>query len=81
MLSLLGLALSVGMLLDNSVVVLENIYRHRQEGDRDAKRAAIEGASEVGLAVVAATATSIIVFVPMMFMSQSRMMVFMKDFG
>ncbi|MGN0293593.1 MAG: efflux RND transporter permease subunit [Lachnospiraceae bacterium] len=64
--SLSGLALGVGMLVDNSIVVIENIYRMRREGV-PAKRAAIEGASQVSGAIVASTLTTICVFAPIVF--------------
>ncbi len=64
--SLGGLALGVGMLVDNSIVVLESIHRCRQEGD-ELVRATLRGTSEVGSAVLAATLTSIAVFFPMVF--------------
>ncbi|MCZ6670681.1 MAG: efflux RND transporter permease subunit [Acidobacteria bacterium] len=64
--SLGGLALGVGMLVDNSIVVLEAIFRKRQEG-KDARRAATEGAGSVGKAVVASTLTTVAVFVPIIF--------------
>ncbi|XOV71595.1 MAG: efflux RND transporter permease subunit [Verrucomicrobiota bacterium] len=64
--SLGGLALGVGMLVDSSIVVLESIYRCIQEGD-DLKTAAIRGAREVRGAVTASTLTSIAVFLPMVF--------------
>ncbi|HSG27343.1 MAG TPA: efflux RND transporter permease subunit, partial [Candidatus Krumholzibacterium sp.] len=64
--SLGGIALGVGMLLDNSIVVLENIARHRERGKniRDASR---DGASEVGTAVIASTLTTVAVFLPLVF--------------
>ena len=64
--SLGGLALGVGMLVDSSIVVLESIYRCRQEGDT-IKLAAVRGAREVRGAVTASTLTSIAVFLPMVF--------------
>ncbi len=64
--SLGGLALGVGMLVDNAIVVLESIYRHREMG-RPALSAALVGAQEVGRAVVAATVTTVVVFVPIVF--------------
>ncbi len=67
--SLAGLAFAVGMVVDNSIVVLENIYRHRQMGKRRA-RAALEGASEVWGAVLASTLTTIAVFVPVLFVRE-----------
>lgn len=64
--SLGGMALGIGMLVDNSIVVLESIHRCREEGD-DLIRATIRGTSEVGSAVMASTLTSIAVFFPMVF--------------
>lgn len=64
--SLSGLALGVGMLVDNSVVVIENIYRLRHEG-YSVKQAAIEGAKQVAGAIVASTLTTICVFAPIIF--------------
>jgi len=64
--SLGGLALGVGMLVDNSIVVLESIDRHRRLG-RSRRRAAAEGGSEVAGAVTAATLTTVSVFVPIVF--------------
>ncbi|MEZ5363400.1 MAG: efflux RND transporter permease subunit [Bryobacterales bacterium] len=62
-----GLALGVGMLVDNAIVVLENIFRHREEG-LDGKEAAILGSKEVSVAITASTLTTIAVFVPVLFM-------------
>jgi len=61
-----GLALGIGRLVDDAIVVLENVFRHRQQGERP-KEAAVIGASEVSTAVLAATVTTIIVFVPIFF--------------
>lgn len=61
-----GLALGVGMLVDNAIVVLEVIFRYREEG-HDALSAATEGTSEVAMAITASTLTSIVVFVPILF--------------
>ncbi|MGI6452573.1 MAG: efflux RND transporter permease subunit [Syntrophomonadaceae bacterium] len=66
LLTLGGLALGIGRIVDDSIVVFENIYRHRSLG-LPPKEAAIAGASEVGNAVVAATLTIIAVFIPMVF--------------
>ena len=66
--SLGGIALAVGMLVDNSIVVLENIVRKREQGE-DIVTAAQNGTTEVGSAVVAATLTTIAVFFPMVFIS------------
>lgn len=64
--SLSGLALGVGMLVDNSIVVIENIYRLRKEGV-PVKEAAIIGAKEVGGAITASTLTTVSVFLPIVF--------------
>ena len=66
MISLSGLALGVGMLVDNSIVVIENIYRMRSEGTPAAK-AAVRGAREVAGAIAASTLTTICVFLPIVF--------------
>ncbi|MDD4957024.1 MAG: efflux RND transporter permease subunit [Candidatus Omnitrophica bacterium] len=66
MMSLGGLALGVGMLVDNAIVVMENIFRHREMG-KPPEQAATEGAEEVSNAIVASTLTTIAVFLPMVF--------------
>jgi|SoiMethySBSTD1v2_1073268.scaffolds.fasta_scaffold07741_8 HAE1 family hydrophobic/amphiphilic exporter-1 len=63
-----GLALGVGMLLDNAIVVLDNVFRFRDEG-QPIKAAAIQGTSEVGNAIMASTLTSVAVFVPLVFLT------------
>jgi HAE1 family hydrophobic/amphiphilic exporter-1 len=65
-LSLAGIAFAVGMLVDNFIVVLENIYRHRREGD-DTLSATVRGAQEVWGAVFASTLANLAVFVPVLF--------------
>ncbi|MCK5840581.1 MAG: efflux RND transporter permease subunit [Candidatus Sabulitectum sp.] len=64
--SLAGLSISIGMIVDNSVVVLENIHRRRREGAAR-EEAASHGASQVGMAVTASTLTTVAVFIPMLF--------------
>ena len=64
--SLSGLALAIGMLVDNSIVVLENIYRLRTRGV-SAPRAAVQGAKQIAGAVVASTLTTVCVFLPVVF--------------
>ncbi len=66
LISLAGFALGVGMMVDNSIVVLENIYRWRQEG-MDTIRAAEFGTKEVMRSITASTLTTLIVFVPIIF--------------
>lgn len=66
LLTLGGLALGVGMMVDNAIVIIENIYRYRQNGN-SMKESAVKGTSEVGPAVIAATLTTVIVFLPIIF--------------
>ena len=66
--SLGGLAVAVGRVVDDSIVVLESIYRHVQRGE-DQKKAALEGTKEVALAITASTLTTVAVFLPMAFIS------------
>ncbi len=65
--SLGGLALGVGMLVDNSIVVLESIVRHRRRGDKPRDEAVVDGTVEVGQAITASTLTTIAVFLPILF--------------
>ncbi|MBU0680330.1 MAG: efflux RND transporter permease subunit [Proteobacteria bacterium] len=67
--SLAGISFAVGMLVDNSIVVLENIDRHRKMG-KSAMTAAHDGATEVWGAVLASTATTVAVFLPVIFMQE-----------
>lgn len=67
--SLAGISFAVGMLVDNSIVVLENIDRHRKMG-KSAFQAALDGAQEVWGAVFASTATTVAVFLPVIFMEE-----------
>jgi HAE1 family hydrophobic/amphiphilic exporter-1 len=78
--TLSGLMMAVGMLIDNAVVVVENIFRHREMGDTP-QGAASEGASEVGLAILAGTLTTVIVFAPLFFMTPDQMGVQIRAFG
>jgi HAE1 family hydrophobic/amphiphilic exporter-1 len=64
--SLAGLALAIGMLVDNSIVVLENIFRHLELGE-EPRQASIAGAREVGMAITASTLTTVAVFAPVLF--------------
>ncbi|KXZ40549.1 hydrophobic/amphiphilic exporter-1, HAE1 family [Alkalithermobacter thermoalcaliphilus JW-YL-7 = DSM 7308] len=75
LISLGGLALGIGMLVDNSIVVLENIYRFRQEGYSN-DEAAIKGTNEVIMAVFASTMTTIAVFLPIVFIQGFTAIVF-----
>ncbi len=75
-LTLIGMALAIGMLVDNSVVVLENIYRHASMG-KSRREAVIQGTSEIRRSVFAATLTTVTIFVPFLFASE----VFVKLIG
>ena len=63
--SLSAIAIAVGMVVDNAVVVLENVFRHRESGE-SRKEAAIFGAQEVSQAILASTVTTIVIFLPLM---------------
>ncbi len=69
--SLAGLMLALGMLVDNSIVVIESIFRHRNELGEPSRTAALKGASEVALPILASTATTLCVFTPIIFMGGS----------
>jgi HAE1 family hydrophobic/amphiphilic exporter-1 len=79
-LTLLGLTLSVGIVIDDAIVVLENIYRFIEEKHMNPFEAAIEGTREIGLAVLATTLSLIAVFLPVAFMS-GIVGRFMNSFG
>ncbi len=64
--SMAGLALAVGLLIDNSIVVLENIFRHR-EMNKEIRIASDDGTTEVGVAIIASTLTTLAIFVPIFF--------------
>lgn len=68
MMSLMGMSLCVGILVDDSIVVLENIHRHLQMG-KDARTAAEDGRNEIGMAAIAITLCDIVVFMPIAFMT------------
>ncbi|MGD9322816.1 MAG: efflux RND transporter permease subunit [Desulfobacterales bacterium] len=62
-----GLALGVGMMVDSSIVVLENIFRRRNEIGEMPEKASVEGAREVGPAIIASTITTLVIFLPLIF--------------
>ena len=78
-LTLLGLVLAIGLVVDDSIVVLENIYR-RMEGGEPALIAAVDGSREIGFAVIATTAVLVAVFVPMSFLQGAVGKLF-REFG
>ncbi|MCX5702180.1 MAG: efflux RND transporter permease subunit [Candidatus Omnitrophica bacterium] len=66
--SLSSLAIAIGMVVDNAIVVVDNVMRHRENGEKP-NEAAVFGTSEVGLAVSASTFTTVVVFLPMVFLT------------
>ncbi len=74
-LTMMGLMVGVGMVVDNAIVILENIYRMRGKG-LPPKEAAVTGAGEVGLAITMATLTTVVVFLPLMLMSGNAQLTF-----
>lgn len=70
LLSLMGLMLAVGMVVDNAIVVVETIYRHRADG-LSARDAAVKGTAEVNLAILLSTMTTMVVFLPVILMSEN----------
>lgn len=79
-LSMMGLMLSVGMLVDDAIVVLESIYKSRQEGMNKVE-AAEKGSHAVGMAVTASTLTTIIVFLPLIVGKKTDMTIFLAEIG
>lgn len=78
--TLLGLTLAVGIVIDDAIIVLENIVRYLDEHNVDAKTAAIEATKEISLAVLATTISLVIIFVPIAFMTGYAKR-FMNQFG
>ena len=76
-LSMMGLMLAVGMLVDNAVVITESIFRHRAEKPAEPFSSTLAGVNEVGVAVIAGTATTIIVFAPIIFGAQIDITIFL----
>lgn len=78
--TMMGLMVGVGLVVDNAIVILENIYRFRANGSNP-REASILGASEVGLAITMATLTTVVVFLPLMVMSGGTATFFMTRIG
>ncbi len=78
--TMLSLIVALGMLVDNSIVVIENIYRYNQLGLGPVE-SAIRGADEVGMAITASTLTTIVVFVSIMYMDAGELSSYMQQFG
>ncbi len=79
-LSIAGLTLSIGMLIDNAIVIAENVFRYRQLG-HDAKTAATLGVREVGLPITLATMTTVAVFLPISLLGDSQIPVMLREVG
>ncbi|MHC4509714.1 MAG: efflux RND transporter permease subunit, partial [Planctomycetota bacterium] len=73
-----GLALGVGMMVDSSIVVLENIFRHRSEDKEAPSIASVEGAQEVGPAILASTITTLVIFLPLVFVRGVSSILFLE---
>ncbi len=78
--TLLGLTLAVGIVIDDAIVVLENIYRHIEEYGKSAFEAAQDGLKEIGLAVIATTTSLVVIFLPVAFM-EGMIGRFFNEFG
>jgi HAE1 family hydrophobic/amphiphilic exporter-1 len=76
-LTMMGMLLAIGMLVDNSVVITESIFRHRQLLPDEPVAATLRGVREVGVAVLAGTLSTIIVFLPMVFGEKNQMSIFL----
>ncbi len=75
LLSLMGLMIAVGMVVDNAIVVVETIYARRQDGE-SSKEAAVHGTAEVGMAITLSTLTTMVVFLPLILMTDDAMFSF-----
>jgi HAE1 family hydrophobic/amphiphilic exporter-1 len=75
--SMMGMMLAIGMLVDNSVVVTESIFRHAQQSSTALREAALRGVREVGIATLAGTATSVVVFLPVVFGAKNELTIFL----
>ena len=78
--TLLGLTIAVGLVIDDAIVMLENIYRHMEEHKISPMKAAMDGASEIGFAVLAMSLSLIVIFVPLAYM-QGIIGRFVKSYG
>ncbi len=81
LMSMMGLMVAIGMLVDPAVVALENIFRKRYDQGQASRAAALDGSREIGIPVLAASLTTICVFVPIIFVTDSRSALFMRDFA
>src|SRR5688572_28273027 len=75
--SMMGMMLAIGMLVDNAVVVTESVFRHRQLDPDDPQRATLAGVREVGVATLAGTATCVVVFLPILFSNSNQISIWL----
>ena len=75
--SMMGMMLAIGMLVDNAVVVTESVYRHRQLDPGNPRAATLAGVKEVGSATLAGTATCVVVFLPILFGSNNQISIWL----
>jgi HAE1 family hydrophobic/amphiphilic exporter-1 len=75
--SMMGMMLAIGMLVDNAVVVTESVFRHRQMDPANPQAATLAGVKEVGVATLAGTATCVVVFVPVLFGSNNEISIWL----
>ncbi len=75
--SMMGMMLAIGMLVDNAVVVTESVFRHRQLDPDNPQAATLAGVKEVGVATLAGTATCVVVFVPVLFGSNNEISIWL----
>lgn len=80
LITMMSLIVSIGMLVDNSIVVIENVFRRRALGDSP-NDAALNGANEVALAVTASTLTTAVVFVPVFYVQAGELSTYMRQFA
>ncbi|MCH7910930.1 MAG: efflux RND transporter permease subunit, partial [Candidatus Hydrogenedentes bacterium] len=80
LITMMSMIVAIGLVVDNSIVVIDNIYRHQEMG-KNAHDSARDGASEVALAIVAATSTTAVVFLPVFFLQSGQMAVFTRQFA
>jgi len=77
MMTLFGMIIAIGMVVDNAIVILENIERHREEGEGP-REAAVYGSSEVAMPIVASTLTTVCIFFPIIFVKGVTRIIFME---
>ncbi len=75
--SMMGMMLAIGMLVDNAVVVTESVFRHRQLDPDNPQRATLAGVKEVGVATLAGTATCVVVFLPILFSNSNQISIWL----